>query len=110
MENDERDRDELDRTDSPADDEARGLEDDDFEDADDSEEEDLEDEEQYDADERLTGEVGSEGGSPGETVVTRRRGEQVRGSESSETWSPEQDETSTVERVGDEGQPRKRNP
>jgi hypothetical protein len=103
------DRDELDRTKSPADEE-RGLEDDDFEDLDESEEEDLEDEEQYDADERLTGEVGSEGGSPGETVVTRRRGERIKGSEATETWSPEQDKSRTVERVGEEGQPKKRNP
>ncbi len=94
--------------DSPrADEDTRGLEDDDFEEGD---EEDLEDEEQYDADERLTGEVGSEGGSPGETVATRRRGERVGGSEAGETWSPEQDDTKVVERVGENNAPRKRNP
>jgi hypothetical protein len=104
MANDERDADDLDRTDE----ETRGMEDDDdFEEGD---EEDLEDEEQYEADEGLTGEVGSEGGSPGETVVTRRRGEQVRGSEAGETWNPGQEKTKAVERVGEQGQPRKRNP
>jgi hypothetical protein len=71
---------------------------------------DLEDEEQYDANERLTGEVGSEGGSPGETVVSRRRGEAVGGSEAGETWNPEQDDTSNVDRVGEDGAPKKRNP
>jgi hypothetical protein len=100
-------RDDLDRDAPGADDETRGLEDDDLEEAD---EDDLEDEEQDDADERLTGEVGSEGGSPGETVVTRRTAERVGGSEAGETWSPEQDETKNVERVGDDGQPLKRNP
>ena len=71
---------------------------------------DLKDEEQYDANERVTQEVGSEGGSPGETVETRRPGEAVTGSEAGETWNPEQDETRNVERVGEEGQPLKRNP
>jgi hypothetical protein len=104
MANEERDSDELD----PADDDARGFEDED--DLEEGDEEDLEDEDQYEADEGLTGEVGSEGGSPGETVITRRRGEQVRGSEAGETWNPEQDDTKTVERVGEQGQPRKRNP
>ena len=97
----------LDRERSNVDEDTRGFEDEELEDTDES---DLEDEEQYEADERLTGEVGSEGGSPGETVVTRRRGEQIKGSEASETWSPEEDKTRSVERVGDEGQPRKRNP
>jgi hypothetical protein len=100
-------RDDLNRDAPPSDEDTRGLGDEDFEDSD---EEDLEDEEQYDADERLTGEVGSEGGSPGETVVTRRRGEAVRGSEAGETWNPEQDDTKTVERVGEEGAPKRRNP
>jgi hypothetical protein len=103
----DQERDDLDR-DLPGDEEGmRGFED---EDAENTDEEDLEDEEQYDADERPTGEVGSEGGSPGETVVTRRRKEQVKGSEAGETWNPEQTETETVDTVGDEGQPRKRNP
>lgn len=106
MANDERDRDELDRN-PLGDEETRGFEDEDSEDTD---EEDLEDEEQSDADEQLTGEVGSEGGSPGETVVTRRRGEQVRGSESGETWNPGEDDVRSVDRVGEEGAPRKRNP
>jgi hypothetical protein len=88
-------------------DDMRGIADEAFEAAGD---EDLEDDEQYDANERLTGEVGSEGGSPGETVVTRRRGQVAHGSEAGETWNPEQDETRNVERVGDEGAPRKRNP
>jgi hypothetical protein len=101
-----KERDELDR-DPEADEETRGLEDDDFEEGDEAD--DVEDDE-LDADERLTGEVGSEGGSPGETVVTRRRGERVRGSEAGETWNPEQDRTRSVERLGEEGQPRKRNP
>ena len=70
----------------------------------------IRDEEQYDANEGVTGEVGSEGGSPGETVVVRRRGERVSGSEAGETWSPEQDEATTVDRVGEEGAPKKRNP
>jgi hypothetical protein len=106
----DQERDDLDRDLPGADEEARGLEDDDFDADDEGDEDDLEDEEQFDADERLTGEVGSEGGSPGETVVTRKRGEQITGSEAGETWSPEQDDTRTVERVGDEDQPRKRNP
>jgi hypothetical protein len=100
-------RDDLNRDAPPSDEDTRGFGDEDFENSD---EEDLEDEEQYDADERLTGEVGSEGGSPGETVVTRRRGEAVGGSEAGETWNPEQDETKTVERVGEEGAPKRRNP
>jgi hypothetical protein len=104
----ENERDDLDRKAPPADEEERGFEEDD--DVEDTDEEDLEDEEQYEANERVTGEVGSEGGSPGETVVTRRRGERVKGSEATETWKPEQDETKTVERVGEEGQPLKRNP
>ena len=96
------------KTDAPrADEDTRGFDDEDLEEGD---EDDLEDEEEYDADERLTGEVGSEGGSPGETVVTRRRGENIRGSEAGETWSPEQDQSRTVERVGEEGAPKKRNP
>lgn len=104
----DQERDDLDR-DAPADGEdVRGSEDDEFEEE--GDEDDLEDEEQYDADERLTGEVGSEGGSPGETVVTRRPSEQVRGSEAGETWSPSQDETKAVERVGEDGAPKKRNP
>ena len=98
--------DELDR-DPQADEETRGLEDDDFEEGDEAD--DLYDDE-LDADARLTEEAGSEGGSPGETVVTRRRGERVGGSEAGETWSPEQDRTRSVERLGEEGQPRKRNP
>jgi hypothetical protein len=75
-----------------------------------ADQEDLKDEEQYDADEDVTGEVGSEGGSPGETVVTRRRGDGVRGSEAGETWSPEQDDTGTVDRVGEDGAPKRRSP
>ena len=103
----DQERDDLDRDAPGAVDETRGLEDEDLDEADD---EALEDEEEYDADERLTGEVGSEGGSPGETVVTRRRSEPVRGSEAGETWSPEHDDATSVDRVGEEGQPRKRNP
>lgn len=68
------------------------------------------DEEQYDADENVTGEVGSEGGSPGETVVTRRRAETPRGSEATETVRSDKDRTETIDRVGDENQPLKRNP
>jgi len=95
--------------DSPgADEDTRGFEDEDFDEE--GDEEDVEDEEHYDANERLTGEVGSEGGSPGETVVTRQRGERVGGSEAGETWSPEQDATKTVERVGEENAPKRRNP
>jgi hypothetical protein len=107
MANDERDRDELDRNEE--DDETRGLADDEFEENE-GDEEDLEDEEEYDANERITGEVGSEGGSPGDTVVTRRRGEQMRGSEATETTNPEQDDVKTLERVGEDGAPRRRNP
>jgi hypothetical protein len=103
----DQERDDLDRDAPVVNEDPRGLEDDEFEEAD---KEDLEDEEHDDADERLTGEVGSEGGSPGETVVTRRRVERVGGSEAGETWSPEQDDTKHVRRVGEEGQPRKRNP
>jgi hypothetical protein len=106
----DQERDDLDPNAPDADEDAVGLEDDDFDADDEGDEDDLEDEDQFDADERLTGEVGSEGGSPGETVTTRRRGEQVTGSEAGQTWNPEQDETRSVERVGEENAPRKRNP
>jgi hypothetical protein len=99
-------REDLDREDPLADEDVRGREDEDFE----SDEEDLEDEEELDADERLTGEVGSEGGSPGETVATRRRREHIRGSEAGETWSPDETRSRNIERVGEQGQPRKRTP
>jgi len=100
-------RPDLDREDNE---DVRGFEDEDFDAEDEGDEADLEDEEQYDADERLTGEVGSEGGSPGEKVFTRRRGEQVRGSEATETWAHDQDRSTTLERTGAEGQPKRRNP
>jgi hypothetical protein len=79
----ERDRDELDREPRDTEDDTRGLEDEAFEDE--GDEEDLEDEDELDADERITGEVGSEGGSPGENVRTRQRREPARGSEATET-------------------------
>ena len=65
----ERDRDDLDRTPPDADEEVRGRQDEEFEDVDEGDEEDLDDEF---SDVRPTGEVGSEGGSPGDRVKTRR--------------------------------------
>ena len=109
----ERDRDELDRDAPRTEDDPRGLqEDDELEDIEETDEENLGDEEQYDADEQLTGEVGSEGGSPGETVRTRSRaaGEEIRGSEATETVNQEERRASNVERLGEEDQPAKRNP
>ena len=76
MPQDERDRDELDGN-PQSDEETRGLEDDDFEEGDEEDSEDLDDEE-------LTGEVGSEGGSPGDSTTTRRPAEQIRGGEAGE--------------------------
>lgn len=69
------------------------------------------DEEQYDADEQLTGEVGSEGGSPGETVVVRSGAKRVaRGSEATETAPRDRGNSETAARLGEQGQPLKRNP
>ena len=48
-------------------------------------------------DETPTGEVGSEGGSPGDVEVERRRGPGV-GTEATETWRPWNDESETVAR------------
>lgn len=78
----ERDRDELDDT-PESDETARGLGDE-FEDE--GEDEDLEDEDdEVVEDERATGEVGSEGGSPGDQVTKRRPDEPLQGSEATET-------------------------
>jgi hypothetical protein len=86
MAQDERRSDDLDREEPDRADDVRGVGDDEdeFEEGEDSEEA---DEEEYDADERLTGEIGSEGGSPGETVTTRRdrTDEPLQGSESTTT-------------------------
>jgi hypothetical protein len=49
---------------------------------------DLEDQELLGENDTLTGEVGSEGGSPGERVTTRRPNEVTRGSEATETGRP----------------------
>jgi hypothetical protein len=87
MANDEN-RDDLDRKTPAAEDETRGFGDDEFEDTDEGDEEDLEDEETFDETERITGEVGSEGGSPGDRVTTRRPNEVTRGSEATETGRP----------------------
>lgn len=78
---DERDRDELDDL---KEDEVRGLGDE-FEDSDEGDEEDLEDEDEFEEDEQITGEVGSEGGSPGDRVRPREPGGPLEGSEDSET-------------------------
>jgi hypothetical protein len=45
----------------------------------------------------LTGEVGSEGGSPGDVEVVRRR-EPSAGTEATETWRPWRDDTDTIAR------------
>lgn len=84
-----RERDELDRTRSETDEDIRDREEDEFEDAEETDEEDLEDVEAFE-DDRLTGEVGSEGGSPGERVRTRKEGERLRGSEATETAEEEE--------------------
>jgi hypothetical protein len=88
MANDEN-RDDLDRNAPTSEDEVRGSNDDEFEDADEGDEEDLEDEDTFDETERITGEVGSEGGSPGDRVTTRRPSEVTRGSEATETTGEE---------------------
>ena len=51
---------------------ARAMGDEEVEDLDEGEEADLEDEDEFAEDERLTGEVGSEGGSPGETERVKK--------------------------------------
>jgi hypothetical protein len=66
----ERDRDELDS--DATDEEIRGLGDEEFEEAE-GEEEDLEDEDDLADTERITGEVGDEGGSPGETEKVKKQ-------------------------------------
>jgi hypothetical protein len=78
-------RDDLDRNPKNVEDEVRGSDEDEFDDTDEGDEEDLEDEDTFDETERITGEVGSEGGSPGDRVKTRRPGEVTRGSEATET-------------------------
>jgi hypothetical protein len=115
----DRDPDELDRDESEPDDDVRGLdEDEESEDADDLEE-DADEEEQLGADERVTREVGDEGGSEGDVVVTRRPwtsreegndiGEQPPGSEATETLrrSPM---SRAIDRTGDDDRPRRRSP
>ena len=76
---DERDRDELD--DDLTADEVRGLGDE----SEEGDEEDLEDEDEFEEDEQITGEVGSEGGSPGERIRPGEPRVPVGGSEDSET-------------------------
>jgi hypothetical protein len=49
------------------------------------------------ATDRPTGEVGSEGGSPGDVEVERAREPGV-GAEASETWRPSDDEVHTIAR------------
>jgi hypothetical protein len=66
------DRDDVDRDRPLGDEETRGMGDPDFEDADEGDEADLEDEDEFAEDDRLTGEVGSEGGSPGNTERVRK--------------------------------------
>lgn len=66
--------------------------------------------EPYEANETVTGEVGSEGGSPGETVRTRERVERPRGSEATETLAPDARRVDTVERVDEDGRPVRRTP
>ena len=79
----QRDRDEQDREPLSEMDDTRGLADEGFEDVDEGEE--LEDEDEFDEDEQVTGEVGSEGGSPGENVRTREPRRPSGGSEATET-------------------------
>jgi hypothetical protein len=67
------DRDDLDRDLPLGDEGARGIGDEELEDADDSDEADLDDEDEFAEDEHPTGEVGSEGGSPGNTETVRKR-------------------------------------
>lgn len=79
-------RDDLDRSEPDAGEDVRGIADgEEFEEDDDAG--DLDDEEQLEADQQLTREVGSEGGSPGEEVSTRREktGSPLRGSEATTT-------------------------
>lgn len=64
------DRDDLDRDLPLNEEDTRGMGDEELEDAEKGDEADLEDEDEF-ADEDLTGEVGSEGGSPGETERVR---------------------------------------
>ncbi len=79
-------RSDLDRDEPEAGEDVQGIGDEDeFDEGEDAE--DLEDDEQLEADEHLTGEIGSEGGSSGEAVTTRRdkTGNPLRGSESTTT-------------------------
>ncbi len=63
------------------------------------------------ADDEPTGEIGSEGGSPGDSVgVTRSRVGSTRGSEATETWSPDQDDTTATPRTDDTDRSRRRTP
>lgn len=81
--------DELDRT-RPEDEDVRNLERDEFEAAEEGDEGDLDDDSLEN--ERLTGEVGSEGGSPGEQVRTNPNAERVRGGGGSEATETVRDE------------------
>jgi hypothetical protein len=78
-------RDDLDRDEPDTGEDVRGIGDDD--EFDDEDAEDLEDEEELEADQQLTGEIGSEGGSPGEAVTNRREktDNPLRGSEATTT-------------------------
>jgi hypothetical protein len=64
------DRDDMDRDVPLGDEDTRGMGDEEADEAD-EDEADLEDEDEFD-DEQLTGEVGSEGGSPGETERVKK--------------------------------------
>jgi hypothetical protein len=66
------DRDDLDRDLPLGDEEARGMGDEELEESDEGDEADLEDEDEFAEDDRLTGEVGSEGGSPGDTERVKK--------------------------------------
>jgi hypothetical protein len=68
----QRDRDDLDRDRPMTDEDTRAIGEEEFEDTDEADEE-SEDEDDLVDTERITGEVGSEGGSPGENVRTPRR-------------------------------------
>jgi hypothetical protein len=89
-------RDDLERDQPDQAENVRGMEDEDFEEAEDDG--DLEDEDELEENIRNTGEVGSEGGSPGNTVRSRRPNAEIEGDEAPIARGSEAGETSERER------------
>jgi hypothetical protein len=101
--------DDADEAGDEEDDDILDEEDDEVEDEEDDEVEEEGDEQATTSRETLTGEVGSEGGSPGETVLRRRsRAGLGHGSEATTTWQGGDDALEELE--DEEGVPVKRAP